>query len=80
MSSDGDATINVGGDLTVTTLQDTADQTDVAGGFSAGGSGGGDSSGSGEASLNFELGLKDEAASNTVAGITVANNLDLTGW
>ena len=78
VSSDGDATIDVGGDLTVETLQDTVDQTDVAGGFSGGGSGGGDSSGSGEASLNFELGLQDQAQSNTVAGISVANNLDLT--
>ena len=76
VSSDGDATIDVGGDLTVTTLQDTVDQIDIDGGFTA--NEGGSDGEAGTANANFNLGLTDQAESNTVAGITVANNLDLT--
>lgn len=76
VSSEGDAAINVGGDLTVTTLQDTVDQTDVSGSIEASGSSGEDS-GSGAGSLEFNLELEDSSTSNVVAGINAGGNLQI---
>ncbi|MCE2517223.1 MAG: hemagglutinin repeat-containing protein [Alphaproteobacteria bacterium] len=77
VSSDGDATLDVGGDLTVTTLQDTVDSIDVSGSIEASGSSE-DGSGSGGGSLEFGLDLQDSATSNTVAGINAGGNLQIT--
>jgi filamentous hemagglutinin len=78
VSSGGDATLNVEGDLTVTTLQDTNDQLDIEANIAAGGGNGGEDSANGGAQIGASFEDTNSTISNTVAGIYAANNLSIT--